>query len=333
MFPIINTDRSDSFWLMTMRTAATVATNLFVFCVLMTAWSEAQDIWSPRVEINPPHFEPVESTLSTASDYQLLTSQAARGFRLNDDFSELLIGIDETAVLADLNAVIEQDNPSSFATMMGFAVPMQQERAAHAASITVSELAVPSKAHKALQRALEAIRKQRPAQARAEVAAALTIWPHYSDALILSALLALSENRRDAALVVAKEAVQFDETNGMAHIVLAAAHNSKGEYDDAMSALEPALKFRPDAWQAFTERARAEIAKREFSTALADLKRAGELAPPRTPLVHFLKGIALISINKIGDGTSELYACLEVRPTGPIADRARLIIERSQSIH
>lgn len=326
-----NIDRSGSFWTTIRETSTVVGTYVLVFCTLMTPWSAAQDIWSAHLDINAPHFETPQSILSEASDSQLITFQAARGFNLSDDFSELLIGIDETAFLADLSAAIQDDRATTFTMMMGFAIPIQG-RVASAAPVTVGELAVPSKAHKALQRALQAVQKQHLAEAHSALADALAIWPHYSDALILSALLALNENRSDAALQAAKEAVQFDETNGMAHIVLAAAHNSKREYDDALSALKPALKFRPDAWQAFTERARAEIAKGDFSTALADLKRAGELAPPRTSLVHYLKGIALINMNRIGDGTSELRACLQINPAGPLAGRARLIIERSQAI-
>jgi len=231
----------------------------------------------------------------------------------------------------DLDPVSDQETLVPLATAMGISVKVP-ERGSRAASVTVGELAVPSKAHKALQKALRAVRKHRRNDARAQVNNALAIWPGYSDALALSALLYLGDGQTDDAIAAAQTAVRSDATNGMAQIVLASAHTTKGEYDEALHALERGLRFRPDAWQGYVERARAEMGKGQFVAALADANRAAELAPANTTLIHFLKGTALLNLNRSLDAVAELQIYLRTNPTGAAAESARLMLERSLSI-
>jgi|SRR5215469_4003908 len=232
----------------------------------------------------------------------------------------------------DITQATEQSrlSPSPSTLPIEIDVP-SEEKAAHAASVTVSQLSVPGKAQKALRKAWEAVHKGRTDVARSEVAEALEIWPRYSDAVALSAILYLVDQKPDAASTAAEEAVSLDGTNGMAYIILAAARNSKGQYDEALRALESGLRFRPDAWQAYFERARAEVGRRDFTSALADANRAGELASSKTSAIHFLKAAALLNLNRTSDAVVELQAYLRMNPVGPAADKARVIIEHSRS--
>lgn len=303
-----------------------------VFLMLFQIRARAQGVWNSQVSVNPHLFERNESLQSRGPRNDFATidhiapSHATRDF----DVPGVQIGIDEVTVEPDLAAVAEQRGLAPLTTIMGITFPVQQT-GSHAASVTVAQLAVPAKAHKTLQKALAAVRKHHRDEARTQVAIALAIWPRYSDALVLSALLYLGDRQVDDAIAAAEKAVRFDETNGMAHIVLAAAHSSRGEYDEALRALERALRFRPDAWQGYVERARAEIGKRQFTAALADANRAGELAPAKTPVIHFLKGSAFLNLNRTSDAVLELQAYLRINPVGDAADKARLIIERSRT--
>jgi tetratricopeptide (TPR) repeat protein len=201
------------------------------------------------------------------------------------------------------------------------------EKGPHAASVTVAQLAVPGKAQKALRKAWDALRKGRTDDARTEIAEALALWPRYSEALAVSAILCLLDRQPDPALDAAQRAVKLDPTNGMAYIVLAAARNLNGQYDEALHAAESGLRYRPDAWQGYFERARAEFAKKQFASALADVTRAGELASDKTSVIHFLKGAALLNLNRRSDAVLELQAYLRMNPAGAAADRARTLID------
>jgi tetratricopeptide (TPR) repeat protein len=310
-----------------------VAGTAVIFFLVLNIAAEAQEVWNSQVDVNSPAFDCHESLQPGASiNCKTTFHEHIAAPHANGDFDvpRLEMGIDEVTVEPDLSAVGERGRLAPLATMftMGIAAPIQ-ERGSHAASVTVAQLEVPAKAHKALQKALQAVRKRRRDEARAEVEAALAIWPRYSDALILYALLYLGDSQLDPAIAAAEEAVKLDGTNGMAYIVLAGAHNSKGQYDDALHALERALRFRPDAWQGYVERARAAMGKGAFTAALADANRAGELAPAKTPVIYLLKGAAFLSLNRRSEAILELQAYLRTNPGGVAADRVRSMIERT----
>jgi tetratricopeptide (TPR) repeat protein len=294
--------------------------------------AEGQDIWHNQVQVNPPLFDANPSSVPGAPiDRGRFDNHAAARNAIRDvDVAGMEIGIDELSVEPDLTAALEQG--STFPTMLTIAIgPPLQRTGPHAASVSVGELAVPGKAHKALEKALQAVRKRQRDEARAKVAVALTIWPRYSDALVLSALLYLDDKQTDSAIAAAEEAVRIDQTNGMAHVVLAAAYSSREQYDDALRALEWGLRFRPDAWQGYFERARAEMGKGKFVSALMDANRAGELAPTRISAIYFLKGSALLSLNRLSDAVVQFQAYLRTNPLGNAAANVRLMLERSRS--
>jgi tetratricopeptide (TPR) repeat protein len=299
--------------------------------VALNLGAQGQDMWHAQVQVNRPLFDANASSVSGApiDRGRFDNRAAARNANGDLDVAGMEISIDELSVEPDLTAALEQGR---FPTMLTIAIgPPVQRVGSHAASVTVGELAVPGKAHKALEKALQAVRKRRHDEARVDVAAALTIWPRYSDALVLSALLYLGDKQTDSAIAAAEEAVRIDQTNGMAHVVLAAAYSSREQYDDALRALEWGLRFRPDAWQGYFERARAEMGKGKFVSALIDANRAGELAPTRISAIYFLKGSALLSLNRLSDAVVQFQAYLRTNPLGNAAANVRLMLERSRS--
>ena len=306
-------------------------TTLVISFVAFNLCAEGQDIWHAQLQVNPPLFDANPSSVSGAPIDRGRFDDHAAARNANGDVAGMEIGIDELSVEPDLTAALDQGRFATFPTMLTLAIGPVQRTGSHAASVTVGELAVPGKAHKALEKALQAVRKRRRDEARADIAAALAIWPRYSDALVLSALLFLDDKQTESAIAAAEEAVRIDRTNGMAHIVLAAGYSSREQYDDALRALEWGLRFRPDAWQGYFERARAEMGKGKFVSALMDANRAGELAPTRIPAIYFLKGSAFLSLNRPSDAVVQFQAYLRTNPLGTKADNARLMLERSRS--
>src|SRR5690242_593403 len=201
-----------------------------VLCVLILLFMQPPVVWRSQVELETQLFERDLSLLGmAATPDQPSASHVGNG---NLDASEILMGI-EALVQAEIPAVIE--GPSlSFPAMfnLGMTAPWE-ERVSRAASVSVEELAVPRKAYKALQKATQAFRKGRWVEARSETTRSLTIWPQYSDALVISSLLYLQDQRSGDACAAAEQAVAFDRTNGMAYVVLASTFNSVGQYEDA----------------------------------------------------------------------------------------------------
>ncbi|HWC20083.1 MAG TPA: tetratricopeptide repeat protein [Terriglobales bacterium] len=296
-----------------------------VLCLLVPIAARAQGSWNSRVQISPPLFEQSPRETEAASDH----SSTAQNRNANVNAADIEMGI-EAIVQAEIPPMMEQATFAPIAFTSSLGAPLE-ERAPHAASVTVGELAVPGKAHKALQKASQAFGKGRLEEARGEIARALSIWPQYSDALVLASFVYLHNKEHARALAAAEQAIAVDRTNGMAYVVLASTHNCAAQYDDALQAIESALRFRPDAWQSYFERARAEIGKGNFGFALMDANRAAELAPNKTSVIHLLKGAALLNLSKRSDAVRELQTYLRTNPAGESAERARLMIERSIS--
>lgn len=199
------------------------------------------------------------------------------------------------------------------------------------ASVTASQLAVPSKAKHALEKAWHAAGKNELTNARKYIASALAAFPRYADALILSAILDLNENKATVSAAEAEQAVACDNTNGMAYIVLAAAYNAQSHFADAFRSAETGMRFRPDAWQAYFERARAELGNREFERALADAARAEELNAGREPLIHLLEGDALVNLARYREAVVQLQTYLSKDSHGSSADYARKLLTIAQA--
>src|SRR5205814_9165928 len=140
------------------------------------------------------------------------------------------------------------------------------------------------KAKHALEKAWNAAKKNQLVEARRYIATALATFPRYADAFALAAILDLNDNKPEESLLEAERAVACDRTNGTAYFVLAAAYNGVSHFADALRAVEIGIRFRPNAWQAYFEKARAELGNRQFAKALADAARADELNDGKIPM-------------------------------------------------
>jgi len=307
------------------RVITNVAT---ILCALVPLVAQPQAVWNSQMKVTPQLFDRNSSSIGKDAK----SDQRSAAYWENDsvDVSEIQMGV-EAMVQAEIPPVSEGPL-SAFPTMFNLRMTAPlEERAPRAASVTVGELAVPGKAYRALQKASQAFRKGRWDEAQSETTRALMFWPQYSDALVLSSLISLQHKRGSDASAAAEQAVAVDRTNGMAYVVLASTFNFAGQYEDALRALESALRFRPDAWQAYFERARAKIGTGDSKSGLMDAMRAEEIAPPKTSVIHFLKGAALLNLNRTSDALIELHAYLKTNPAGATAELARMMIERFTS--
>jgi hypothetical protein len=198
------------------------------------------------------------------------------------------------------------------------------------ASVSAAQLSVPGKAKHALEKAWHATKKNEIGEARKQIANALAAFPRYADALTLSAILDLRDNKPESSLSEAQQAVTCDQTNGMAYIVLAAAHNTLSHFPEALQAVEAGIRFRPDAWQGYFEKARAELGNRQYEPALADAARAEELNRGQTPVIHLLEGDALVHLARYQEAVTQLQLYLAVASNESTAQYGRRLLAEAQ---
>ncbi|MGI9102156.1 MAG: tetratricopeptide repeat protein [Terriglobales bacterium] len=197
-----------------------------------------------------------------------------------------------------------------------------------AATVSVRQMKVPDKARKAFEKADEAFRKQKIADARAHLDKALEIFPHYAAAHTLRGILSLTDNHIEDARKELEEAVQDDGSYAMASIALGATYNLLSRFDDALRVLERGVALSPSSWQAYFEMSKSLLAKGQFTAALRQVNRAAELAPQTYAAIHVVRAHALLGLKDYTAAVSELEQYLGSNPQGPDSAQARQTLDQ-----
>jgi len=192
--------------------------------------------------------------------------------------------------------------------------------------VSAAQLAVPSKARGELDKAEQAFRSYKWADATHFVEKALNLWPRYPEALTLRALIERHRNSSDLALADVQKAVEYDPNFGKAHFVLGAIYIDVHRLDDAILTLDQGIKIAPASWQGHHEMSRAMLYKGDFEAALREAAKASTLAPNDYPQIHLVKGYAYLGLKNQSAARVELEAYLRLEPNTENASRAKQVL-------
>ena len=199
-------------------------------------------------------------------------------------------------------------------------------------TVSLSQMKVPGKAQRLLQKAEDAFRKARLDDAFRFVQKALVVYPEYAKALTLRGILHMQKGDNAEAQPDLEKAVQLDYGDDMSFIALAALYNNEGLFQRAEQTLEHGLSMNAQSWQASMEMARAQIGQSDYAAALKSLDRAIAAAPANVTIVHLFRAQALIGLKSYGDAIHELESYLEKSPDGPNSDKARTTLAQLKEV-
>jgi len=190
-------------------------------------------------------------------------------------------------------------------------------------SVSVSQMKVPGRARRMLDKAFEAFHQSKIDEAFTFVQKALTEYPDYAKALTLRGILNMQKGDNRDAEPDLERAVQLDYADDTGFVALASLYNNEGEYDRAQQTLDHGMTVNPKSWQANMEMARADMGKKDFGAAIRSLDRAQSFAPPEATVLHLFRAQAFMGLQDRGGAVKELQAYLEKSPTGANSDQAR----------
>ena len=182
------------------------------------------------------------------------------------------------------------------------------------ATVSVSELTVPSKASKALEKARHAVRLNKLEDADRYIAKALLAWPHYCQALTLKATLALTRNSFEQARSDAEKAVEYDPNDGSAYRVLGETYLSLNRLDDALRAIDRSIDIKPNAWQGYYEKGKILLIHRDWAGTLQQATKAASLKTEDDPYLHLMKALAFAGMNDRPAASNEVDAFRRLKP-------------------
>jgi Flp pilus assembly protein TadD len=199
----------------------------------------------------------------------------------------------------------------------------------NAPTVSVQQLRVPDKAVSFLQKAHQAVNKNRLDEANRYISKALAAYPRYAQALAMRGILELQRSQVEQATNDANGAIQADPNYGTGYLVMGAALNVQRKFQEALRPLSRAEELVPNAWQGYFESSKALLQLGRFQEALQQINRAFTLVDPsQHPDLHLVKGYAYMGLHVYGPATTELQQYVTQVPNGPYTAAVRNAMEK-----
>jgi tetratricopeptide (TPR) repeat protein len=173
--------------------------------------------------------------------------------------------------------------------------------------------------------------RKRLAEAYARTGDAAHAFEHYVRAADLlpsdvqlqltAAAYSLAARKPEDAIARADNALKHDPSNVQAHVLRGNALAGLGSFDDALKAIEEAIRLDPGRGTTFTQLGLVEFARRRKAEAEAAFTKAVELAP-KSVETYLALGSFYWSLGKAPETEKAFQGALEVDPKNSIANRA-----------
>jgi len=235
-------------------------------------------------------------------------------------------GKDLTTTEADRNIFVSSSASTEFEVRLKRTTLFDQGATPASSFVSASDLAVPIRARKELDRAVEMMRKQDWEHAVQTLNKAIAIYPRYALAYnnlgaIYSRLGELA--RENDAL---EKAISLDANLELAYLNLGRLNLRQERYPAAETALHKAVALNSHDPTAMVLLSYAEFRDRAFDAAIATSRRAHSLEQPHAT-AHRVAAFSFEMENQGQSALAELETFLQEQPTGAQADEARKEIE------
>lgn len=250
------------------------------------------------------------------------------------EFSSVPAGIYEVVASSGLSQTQERCEVRGLASNVTLRLPVSSKAddANGSPSVSVAQYKVPDKARAAFKKAREASAKGKDEEAQKLLTKALEIYPKYSDALTLRAVLKMSVADVPGAKADLQQAIDNDENCAWAYIVLGSVFNVEKRFDDALRTLQRGESLSPSSWQLYFEMGKALVGKAQYEAALRQLSRAQSLIPKDYAPIHMVKAHAYFGLNNYSDAMTELQAYLAQEPPGPHTAEAQEMMSQAKAL-
>lgn len=198
-------------------------------------------------------------------------------------------------------------------------------------TVSSAQLKIPKQARNEFHKALAAMAKQKTPNVERYLDKALELYPQYSEALAMRAVLQ-RESRPEEARQDAERAVEYDPNYAMGYVVLGSVYTQLGRFDNAINTLDRAIGMNPVAWQGYFEMSRALIGQRDFTSALRQIEKACRLAPKAYPVLRLAKADIFMGLSNNPAAVGELEAYLREEPNGQKSLEIRRTLEKLQAV-
>lgn len=308
---------------------------VFVFLLLSLSTASAQRNFGTTVQLVRVRATFADGTCDSSAHVTLsahngVIVEGSQNGRCETAFADLPEGNYQVNVLGknlartDANSKISvsSSGPAEFDVQLRRTTIFDQGSIPGSSFVSVSDLAVPIRARKELDKAVEMIRKQDLQRALEKLNKAITIHPQY--ALAYNNLGAIYSRLGDLAREndALQKAISLDPNLELAYLNLARLDLREGQYPAAEAALDRAVALNSHDPVAMVLLSYAEFMDRAYGAAIATSRKAHLLEQPHAT-AHRVAAFAFEMENQGRNAISELETFLQEQPFGPQADETR----------
>jgi Flp pilus assembly protein TadD len=207
---------------------------------------------------------------------------------------------------------------------------VQRSRVPDSALVSASDLGIPGRARKELEKANQSFAKQNWIQARDRLNKAISFYPAYAGAYndlgVAYAHLGDVERERQAL----EKAIALDGHYTLAELNLGRMNIQEGKLPEAEAALDRAAALAPEDPRAFILLAYCQFLQKHFDDVIATSREAHKLSAAHA-FVHRAAARAFEHERQFDNAATELNLFLQEQPAGPAADAVRKELEIVQA--
>jgi len=200
-----------------------------------------------------------------------------------------------------------------------------------AGSVSASDLNVPMKARKELDKANEAMARKDWSKAAELLNKAIAIYPQYVGAYNNLGVVYSRLNDTAHEQQALEKAMSLDEHFAPACENLAKLYLRQKDFSHAETLLGKALSVDPNNGQDLTLLADTQYMERHYDAAIASARKAHELPNEHPSVVHYIAAKAYEQENRQTEALAEFQMFLQEEPKGPRADHVRSDIAKLHS--
>jgi tetratricopeptide (TPR) repeat protein len=239
-------------------------------------------------------------------------------------------GIQTTdSTLFDVDA--RQVSQSQYVTVRQVDTAGAKAGGSKAGSVSASDLNVPVKARKELDKANEAMARQEWRKAAELLNKAIAIYPQYVGAYNNLGVVYSRMNDIAHEQEALEKAISLDEHFAPACENLAKLYLRQKDFSHAETLLGKALSVDPNNGQDLTLLADTQYMERHYDAAIASARKAHALPNEHPSVVHYIAAKAYEQENRQVEALAEFQTFLKEEPNGPRADHVRSDITKMHS--
>ena len=184
------------------------------------------------------------------------------------------------------------------------------------------------KAKESIDKALEALKANKLADAEKSLDEAAKLAPNHPDVLYLQGVVSLQRGEPEKARSFLEKAAQVDPKNARVLSALGMALVNESRFDLAIAPLQHSLDIDPERWDTHYALAKAFYNQQQFDGALHEAQQALGKSHGSEPAIELLIAQAQTAVGKFEDSADTLRTFLRLHPDDKGAATARRWLDR-----